>query len=101
MAAVEQAQDQVAGQIHAAASQASAALNKLAQLLQSGGVDQETVKRVDEMANEANSLASAAVGNVPDEETPETSPGTQPAGGIGRATEEFARELNPAGYAPA
>lgn len=42
-------------------------LNKLSGALQKAGVDTETVKQVDDMANAVNSIASAAVDNAPPE----------------------------------
>lgn len=63
--APEQAAQQSETAVHAAATQASAALNKLAGELQKAGADKSTISHVDEMANTANTIASAVVGNPP------------------------------------
>lgn len=69
-AAAEQAHAQAADQVHQVATQASAALNKLAQTLQKAGVPDDVVKQIDDMANSTNEIASAAVGNAPEPAAP-------------------------------
>lgn len=75
MPAADQAQATAEATVHQAAVQASADLNKLARALQQVGADAATVKQVDDAANMANDLASAAVGNQP---SPAANPGSDP-----------------------
>jgi hypothetical protein len=100
MPAADQAQSQAADAVHAAAVQASATLNKLAQALQKAGAPQDVVKQVDDMANSANELASAAVGNPPESAPPAEAPPEQPysptpgesPGGLGSAVQDFQQQ---------
>lgn len=72
--------DQAASQVQSLATQASAALNKLAQALQAAGSPKDVVSEVDNMANATNEIASAAVGNVPPEaEAPSPEVAAEPA----------------------
>lgn len=68
--AVEQTAAQSEAQVHASASQAVAVLNKLAGQLRQAGADDDVVKQIDDAANTVNTIASAVVGNTPEEPAP-------------------------------
>ena len=97
--AATSAQAQSDTAVHAAATQASAALNKLSHALKQSGAAEQDVKQVDDMANAANDIASAAVGNAPPSAPPEQqyspTPGESP-GGLGSAIQDFAGSQPPA-----
>lgn len=97
MAASDQAQAQAQSAVHTSSVAATTALNKLAKALQDAGVDADTVKAIDEMSNQVNSVASAAVGNAPAEPAP---PEAAPPTDILDATTQMAHGMNPAGYPP-
>lgn len=63
--AADQAQATAEASVHQQAVKVATEANKLARALQQVGADAETIRIFDEMANAANDIASAGVGNAP------------------------------------
>jgi hypothetical protein len=76
MPLADQAQAGAEATVHQQAVKVATEANKLARALQQVGADAETVRTFDEMANAANDIASAGVGNTP---SAPANPGSDPA----------------------